>query len=209
MIRILIADDHPIVRRGLVAFLRTIEEFEIAAEAENGQAAVEMEKRFAPDVVVMDVNMPVQNGIEATEEIMRRNPQAKILMLTSFSEENLVIPALEAGASGYLLKENDPQIIADAIIALAKGEQTLDQKITRHVLAHMQGKSKQQRPLLTAREKEVLKEIAAGKSNKEISADLHISEKTVKTHVSNLLSKLQLQDRTQAAIYAINNGMIG
>lgn len=207
-ISLLIADDHPIVRKGLVAFLETKECFKVVGEAENGIEAIKLVKELKPDVVIMDLNMPQMDGIEATKIIHRENSQTKVMILTSFSDQEHVIPALEAGASGYQLKESDPEKLADTILALANGVKILDEKVTNQLLNHLQNKNRAAivEPL-TPREKEVLIEIAKGKSNKEIAASLFITEKTVKTHVSNLLAKLQLQDRTQAALYAIKHGI--
>jgi len=205
-ISLLIVDDHPIVRKGLVAFLETREYFKVVGEAENGIEAIKMAKELNPDVVILDLNMPLMNGVETTKIFHRENPDMKVMILTSFSDREHVIPALEAGASGYQLKESDPEKIADAILNLAKGMKMLDEKVTSQLLFHLQDKDRKEviEPL-TPREKAVLIEIAKGKSNKEIAATLHITEKTVKTHVSNLLAKLQLQDRTQAALYAVKH----
>lgn len=210
-IRILIADDHHVVRRGLVFFLKTQPEIEIIGEARDGKEAVEMTIKLLPDVVLMDLEMPNMNGIEATREIIKSCPNIKIMMLTSFSDQDHVIPAIEAGASGYQLKDIEPDELVQAIIHLKNGENQLHPKATSHLLSHVTANSSEERkPLdgLTKRELEVLKEIAKGKSNKEIASDLFITEKTVKTHVSNVLSKLGLADRTQAALYAVRNGVM-
>lgn len=210
-IRILIADDHHVVRRGLVFFLKTQQEIEIIGEAKNGKEAVELALSLKPDIVLMDLEMPVQNGIEATREIKKHCPEIKVMMLTSFSDQDHVIPALEAGASGYQLKDIEPDELVKAIKQLMTGENQLHPKATSHLLSHLSGKSRSEKKSvdeLTKREIEVLQEIAKGKSNKEIAADLFITEKTVKTHVSNLLSKLELADRTQAALFAVRNGIM-
>ncbi|MBG9589773.1 response regulator [Cytobacillus firmus] len=209
-IKVLIADDHHVVRRGLVFFLKTQPEIEIIGEAKNGHEAVEMMQTLQPDVVLMDLDMPVMNGIEATRQIKLNYPDVKIMILTSFSDQDHVIPAIEAGASGYQLKDIEPDILVQAIIQLMKGENQLHPKATSHLLTHLTNKNSTERqPLeeLTKRELEVLREIAKGKSNKEIASSLFITEKTVKTHVSNLLSKLELADRTQAALYAVRHGI--
>ncbi|MEH6986884.1 response regulator transcription factor [Cytobacillus firmus] len=209
-IKVLIADDHHVVRRGLVFFLKTQQEIEIIGEAKNGLEAVEMMQTHQPDVVLMDLDMPVMNGIEATRQIKLNYPDVKIMILTSFSDQDHVIPAIEAGASGYQLKDIEPDILVQAIIQLMKGENQLHPKATSHLLTHLTNKNSTERhPLeeLTKRELEVLREIAKGKSNKEIASSLFITEKTVKTHVSNLLSKLELADRTQAALYAVRHGI--
>lgn len=210
-VRVLIADDHHVVRRGLVFFLKTQPEIEIVGEAKNGQEAIDLAVKILPDIVLMDLEMPVLNGIEATREIKKQCPEIKIMMLTSFSDQNHVIPAIEAGASGYQLKDIEPDELVKAIIQLMHGENQLHPKATTHLLSRLTGKGNSGRnPVdeLTKREIEVLREIAKGKSNKEIASDLFITEKTVKTHVSNLLSKLDLADRTQAALYAVRNGII-
>ncbi|MBY0123139.1 response regulator transcription factor [Bacillus sp. S/N-304-OC-R1] len=210
-IRVLIADDHHVVRRGLVFFLKTQQEIEIVGEAKNGQEAVELAVSLKPEIVLMDLEMPVLNGIEATREIKKLCPEIKVMMLTSFSDQDHVIPALEAGASGYQLKDIEPDELVKAIRHLMTGENQLHPKATTHLLSHLSGKNSSEKKSideLTKREIEVLQEIAKGKSNKEIAADLFITEKTVKTHVSNLLSKLELADRTQAALFAVRNGIM-
>ncbi|MED3551364.1 response regulator transcription factor [Cytobacillus praedii] len=209
-IRILIADDHHVVRRGLVFFLKTQPEIEIIGEARDGKEAVEMTMKLLPDIVLMDLEMPNMNGIEATRAIKQGFPNVKIMMLTSFSDQDHVIPAIEAGASGFQLKDIEPDELVRAIIQLKNGENQLHPKATSHLLSHLTAKNSDERkPLdgLTKRELEVLNEIAKGKSNKEIASDLFITEKTVKTHVSNVLAKLELADRTQAALYAVRNGL--
>lgn len=207
-IRLILADDHHIVRKGLHLFLGTQQDFEIVGEAENGLIAVELAKTLNPDIILMDLSMPVLDGIEATKAILAENPQAKVMILTSFSDKDHVIPALEAGASGYQFKDSNPDQLVTAIRSLYQGEKQLDPKVTSSLLSYLQGQ-KEQSPIqeLTKREKEVLREITLGKSNKEIAAALFITEKTVKTHISNILSKLCLQDRTQAALYAVRNGL--
>jgi len=207
-IRLILADDHHIVRKGLILFLHTQKDLEIIGEAENGLIAVELAKKLNPDIILMDLSMPVLDGIEATKAILAQNPEAKIMILTSFSDKDHVIPALEAGASGYQFKDSDPDQLVHAIRSLYQGEKQLDPKVTSSLLSYLQGQ-KEHQPIqeLTKREKEVLKEITLGKSNKEIAATLYITEKTVKTHISNILSKLGLQDRTQAALYAVRNGL--
>jgi len=207
-IRLILADDHHIVRKGLNLFLHTQKDLEIIGEAENGLIAVELAKKLNPDIILMDLSMPVLDGIEATKAILAQNPEAKIMILTSFSDKDHVIPALEAGASGYQFKDSDPDQLVHAIRSLYQGEKQLDPKVTSSLLSYLQGQ-KEHQPIqeLTKREKEVLKEITLGKSNKEIAATLYITEKTVKTHISNILSKLGLQDRTQAALYAVRNGL--
>jgi len=210
-IRILIADDHHVVRRGLVFFLRTQKGLEIIGEAANGKEAVQQAQLLKPDIILMDLVMPEMDGIQATKIIKEKQPEIKIMMLTSFSDQDQVIPALEAGASGFQLKDIQPDELVTSIKKIISGENQLHPKATSHLLANLSNKSKQEKNLLeelTKRELDVLKEIAKGKSNKEIAAALFITEKTVKTHVSNLLAKLELADRTQAALYAVKNQLV-
>ncbi len=209
-VRVLVADDHHVVRRGLIFFLKTQKEIEIAGEAKDGLEAVEQTGRLKPDIVLMDLDMPNMNGIEATRMIKQKYPETKVLMLTSFSDQDHVIPALEAGASGYQLKDIEPDELVKAIVQVTQGENQLHPKATSHLLSHLSNKDKKKSPIdeLTKRELDVLKEIAKGKSNKEIAASLFITEKTVKTHVSNLLSKLEISDRTQAALLAVREKLV-
>ncbi|MFK9094922.1 response regulator [Bacillus salipaludis] len=210
-IRILIVDDHHVVRRGLVFFLRTQKGFDIIGEAANGIEAVELAKSLKPDLILMDLVMPEMDGIQATKIIKKELPEIKIMMLTSFSDQDHVIPALEAGASGFQLKDIQPDELVASIKKIMSGENQLHPTATSHLLANLSNKSKPEKNLLedlTKRELDVLKEIAKGKSNKEIAASLFITEKTVKTHVSNLLAKLELADRTQAALYAVKNQLV-
>lgn len=209
-IRILIADDHHVVRRGLAFFLKTQREIEIIGEAVNGKEAVEQARNLKPDLILMDLVMPEMDGIQATKLIKSELPEIKIMMLTSFSDQDHVIPALEAGASGYQLKDIEPDELIISIKKIMDGENQLHPKATSHLLANLSNKKEEGNLLseLTKRELDVLKEIARGKSNKEIASSLFITEKTVKTHVSNLLSKLELADRTQAALYAVKNQLV-
>lgn len=209
-IKILIADDHHVVRKGLVFFLQTQPDLEIVGEASNGEEAVKLATSLEPHIVLMDLSMPVLDGIEATKELKKQAPHVQVMILTSFSDQDHVIPALEAGASGYQLKESDPDELVAAIRKLMNGENQLHPKVTTHLLTRLTESNEKKVNFidhLTKREKDVLKEIAKGKSNKEIGAALHITEKTVKTHVSNILSKLGVQDRTQAALYAVQHGI--
>ncbi|OAT83016.1 DNA-binding response regulator [Bacillus sp. MKU004] len=208
-IRILIADDHHVVRRGLVFFLKTQKDIEIAGEAKNGAEAVQLAEKLKPDLILMDLMMPVMDGIEATKEIKKKQGDAiQILMLTSFSDQNHVIPAIEAGAAGYQLKDIEPDELVASIRKLLSGENSLHPKATNHLLTRI---SKQDPPhkihALTKREKDVLAELTKGKSNKEIASSLFITEKTVKTHISNIFSKLEVSDRTQAALYAVKHNL--
>ncbi|PLR67585.1 MULTISPECIES: response regulator [Bacillaceae] len=209
-IRLLIADDHKVVRRGLHFFLTTQKDIEIVGEAVNGEEAVQMVKNLNPDVILMDLSMPVMNGVDATKEIRSFNELVKIIILTSYADQDHVIPAIQAGASGYQLKDVEPDELVHTIREVLRGESKLHPKVTSHVMSHLMQKNQiDEKGLtpLTNRENDVLKEIAKGKSNKEIAASLYITEKTVKTHVSNILSKLSLADRTQVALYAVKNGL--
>lgn len=210
IIRVLIVDDHHVVRRGLAFFLRTQDGIEIIGEGANGKEAVNLARTLKPDLILMDLVMPEMDGIQATKMINKENPDIKIMMLTSFSDQDHVIPALEAGASGYQLKDIQPDDLVASIYKIMAGENQLHPKATSHLLDNL-SRGKKERNLiddLTNRELDVLKEIAMGKSNKEIAASLFITEKTVKTHVSNLLSKLELADRTQAALFAVKNQIV-
>jgi DNA-binding NarL/FixJ family response regulator len=210
-IKVLIVDDHHVVRRGLVFFLKTQKDIQVIGEAKNGQEAVEMTKTLQPDLVLMDLDMPIMDGIEATRQIKSVMPNMKIMILTSFSDQDHVIPAIEAGAAGYQLKDIEPDELVRSIKKLLSGENQLHPKATTHLLSHLTNKSRESKSPaeeLTKRELEVLVEIAKGKSNKEIASTLFITEKTVKTHVSNVLAKLNLQDRTQAALFAVKHGLI-
>ncbi|MFB5249474.1 response regulator transcription factor [Bacillus mycoides] len=207
-IKLLLVEDHHIVRRGLVFFLKTREEFEIIGEAENGEEALTFVQTERPDVVLMDLTMPKMDGIEATKCIKQYDETIKILMLSSFSEQDYVLPALKAGADGYQLKEVQPDQLVASIVAVYQGNANFHPKVTPALLGRSAVKKEKKNPfsMLTKREQEVLREIAKGRSNKEIAAELHITEQTVKTHVSNVLAKLEVDDRTQAALYAVKHG---
>ncbi|CAM3812805.1 MULTISPECIES: response regulator [Bacillus cereus group] len=207
-IKLLLVEDHHIVRRGLVFFLKSREEFEIIGEAENGEEALIFVQKEKPDLVLMDLSMPKMDGIEATKRIKQYDKTIKILMLSSFSEQDYVLPALEAGADGYQLKEVQPEQLVASIIAVYQGNTNFHPKVTPALLGRPAVKKEKENPfsMLTKREQEVLREIAKGRSNKEIAAELHITEQTVKTHVSNVLAKLEVDDRTQAALYAVKHG---
>ncbi|MEM5626312.1 two-component system response regulator CasR [Bacillus wiedmannii] len=209
-IKLLLVEDHHIVRRGLVFFLKTREEFEIVGEAENGEEALIFIQTERPDVVLMDLSMPKMDGIEATKRIKQYDETIKILILSSFSEQDYVLPALEAGADGYQLKEVQPEQLVASIIAVHEGNANFHPKVTPALFGRSAVKKEKENPfsMLTKREQEVLREIAKGRSNKEIAAELHITEQTVKTHVSNVLAKLEVDDRTQAALYAVKHGEI-
>ena len=201
MIRILFADDHEMVRIGLSAYLSAQSDMEIIAEANNGRIAIEKALALKPDIILMDLVMHDMDGIEATEQIIREWPEAKIIIVTSFVDDEKVYPALEAGATSYMLKTSKATEIADAIRETFKGESVLEPEVTGKVMNRFRQKSLPHEDL-TPREMEILLLISEGKSNQDIADLLFIAVKTVKVHVSNILSKLEVDDRTQAVVYA-------
>ena len=208
-IRILIVDDHAIVREGQRALIDTEPGMEVAGEAADGVEAVDMAHRLQPDVILLDLLMPRKDGIEAIEEIKAENPEARILVLTSFTEDERVYAAVRAGAMGYLLKDPSPREILTAIRQVYRGEMSMHPSIANKLMRELQRTSNlppTDEPL-TAREEEVLKLVAQGLPNQEIAERLVISERTVRTHVTNILSKLHLANRTQAALYALREGL--
>ncbi|MFC4619606.1 response regulator [Camelliibacillus cellulosilyticus] len=208
MIKVLLTDDHPMVIKGLRFFLSTQSDMEIVGEAQTGIEAVELAQTLKPDVILMDVKMPGMDGVEATKAIKATSPETKIIVLTSFSDQETVLPVLKAGANGYQLKDIEPDALVETIRAVFHGEKRLHPQATNQLLTHLTTPVTPEIDgfdALTPREKDVLREITDGKGNKEIADALSITEKTVKTHVSNLLSKLGLHDRTQAAILATKN----
>jgi NarL family two-component system response regulator LiaR len=208
-IRILVADDHAIVRKGIRALLATEPDIEVAGEAENGREAVTEAESLRPDVILMDLVMPEMDGIEAIRRITARQPEARILVLTSFAADDKVFPAIKAGALGYLLKDSGPEELVQAIHQVYRGESSLHPTVARKLLQELSRPS--ERPPtpepLTEREVEVLRLVARGQSNQEMADQLVISEATVRTHVSNILGKLHLASRTQAALYALREGL--
>ncbi len=207
MIRIVIADDHHVVRRGLLFFLKTQKDFEVVGEAKDGEEAIAIATAVKPDVVLMDLVMPTKDGIQATREIKKVLPHTHILMLTSFSDRDHVVPAIEAGASGYQLKDIEPDELASVIRQLMKGEKPLSPVAQTELDKDILEEKPHLTNPLTAREQDVLAELTKGKSNKDIASTLFVTEKTVKTHISNIFSKLDVQDRTQAALYAVKHGL--
>lgn len=209
MIRVLIADDHHVVRRGLLFFLKTQKDIEVVGEAKNGHEAVSLAESIQPDIILMDLVMPEMDGIQATKRIKAKFPQIEILMLTSFSDRDHVVPAMEAGAAGYQLKDIEPDELVLSIRRIMRGENTLHPEATTTL--EMDRQESQNAPhllnSLTPREQDVLAELTKGKSNREIASSLFVTEKTVKTHISNIFTKLQVQDRTQAALYAVKHGL--
>jgi DNA-binding NarL/FixJ family response regulator len=205
MIRVLIADDHPVVRQGLRTFLGVQEDIDVVGEAADGAEAVSRAEALTPDVILLDLNMPGVDGLTALRELRERGVSARVLVLTSVGERARVLPVVRAGAAGYLYKDVDPHALVQAIRAVHDGHVLFAPEAADAVLAADQG-AKGATPL-TEREREVLVQIARGRSNREIARALVVSEKTVKTHVSNILMKLGLQDRTQAALYAVRHGL--
>jgi DNA-binding NarL/FixJ family response regulator len=213
VIRVMVVDDHAIVRRGLLAYVDTVATLQVVGEAADGQQAIAQLQQWQalgeplPDVVLMDLQMPRMGGVAATEAIARAHPGVKVVVLTSFGEVERVHAALAAGAAGYLLKDADPDEVATAVRAAAAGEVHLDpavaRQLTRRLAAPQVGLTS-----LTAREREILTLVAQGHSNRDIAGRLVISERTARTHVSNVLTKLQLSSRTQAALLAIREGLI-
>jgi DNA-binding NarL/FixJ family response regulator len=205
-IRILLVDDHAVVRRGLRGFLELQDDMEVVGEAEDGTQAVALAQQHHPDVILMDLLMPKMDGLTAIATIKGASPEVEIVAVTSFIEEEKVTSALEAGASGYLLKDAEAEEVADAIRAAYAGEVHLDPAVAR-LLAQRMRSRKEEEPVepLTAREKEVLAQLAKGASNKEIAYELDITERTARTHVSNILGKLGLASRTQAALWAVEH----
>ncbi len=206
-IRILIADDHSVVRQGLRMFLGLDPDLEIIGEASDGAEAVKMAHALNPDVVLMDMLMPVMGGIEATQTIRRELPDTEVIALTSVLDDGSVVGAVKAGAIGYLLKDTQADELRRAIKAAAAGQVQLSPQAAARLMREVRTPDPPSVSELTEREGDVLRLIAQGKANKEIAMDLVIGEKTVKTHVSNILMKLGVQSRTQAALYAAQNGL--
>lgn len=210
IIRVLLVDDHQVVRRGLRTFLEIQDDIEVVGEASDGARAWPVPRSLRPDVVLMDIKMPGTDGIEALRRLSQLDNPAKVLIVTSFTEQRTVVPALRAGASGYVYKDVDPDALAGAIRSVHAGHVLLQPEVAGALLAQDDaGTGTGRGSTLTEREREVLGLIADGRSNREIARALVLSEKTVKTHVSNILMKLDLADRTQAALWAVRNGAAG
>jgi two-component system, NarL family, response regulator LiaR len=209
-ITILLIDDHRVVRQGVRAFLSTQPDLLVVGEAESGAQGVELAARYVPDVALMDLVMPGMDGVEATRQLKRASPRTQIIVLTSYHDDEHIFPALQAGALSYLLKDIGVDALAEAVRGAARGEAALHPRVATRLIRDLQGAPRESpNPFhdLSERELDVLRLIADGRSNAEIAAQLVLSEKTVKGHVSNMLSKLQLADRTQAAIFALRGGM--
>ncbi|MFF7728152.1 response regulator [Streptomyces sp. NPDC008001] len=210
VIRVVLVDDHQVVRRGLRTFLEVQDDIEVVGEAADGAEGVERTEELRPDVVLMDVKMPGTDGIEALRRLRELQNPARVLIVTSFTEQRTVIPALRAGAAGYVYKDVDPEALAGAIRSVHAGHVLLQPEVAGALLSQDEGGpggSQGRGNALTEREREVLALIADGRSNREIARALVLSEKTVKTHVSNILMKLDLADRTQAALWAVRHGI--
>ena len=216
-IRVLLVDDHPVVRQGLCAIIDGEPDMEVSGEAGSGKEAIEKAAELLPDVILMDIVMQDVDGVEATRYIKKNTPNAKVIILTIYGEDEHIFDSIRAGASGYLLKEVTPEGLVSAIRAVAEGYSLVYPSIARRLLDEFsrlaqRGAKVGPEPAisgLTPREREILNLVAQGKTNKEIAIDLTLSERTVKTHISNILSKLQLHDRTQAALYAARHGLGG
>jgi NarL family two-component system response regulator LiaR len=196
IIKVLVVDDHQVVRQGLRTFLDLQEDISVIGEAEDGKQALELVRKLEPDVVLMDLVMPQMDGITATQQVRALGLSTKVIALTSFSEDDKVFPAIQAGAASYLLKDVSPDDLVEAIRAVHHGEARLHPAITRKLMEQV------------SKKREVICLVALGRSNRELAKELFISEKTVKTHISNILSKLNLEHRTQLAIYAIKNKLV-
>ncbi|RYM00012.1 response regulator transcription factor [Sporolactobacillus sp. THM7-7] len=208
MIRVVFVDDQEMVRIGVTAYLSAQKDIDVVGEADNGRNGVDLAMKLRPDIILMDLVMKDMDGIEATKEIIRQWPKAKIIILTSFLDDDKVYPAIEAGATSYLLKTSRASEIARAIRSTYDGQSVLEPEVTEKVMARMQKKTARlPHESLTKREMEVLLLMAKGKNNQEIADELFIALKTVKVHVSNVLSKLGVQDRTQAVIYAFQHNL--
>ncbi|MFD4350247.1 response regulator [Streptomyces coelicoflavus] len=209
-IKVLLVDDHQVVRRGLRTFLEVQDDIEVVGEAADGAEGVDRAQELKPDVILMDVKMPGMDGVDALRRLRELDNHARVLVVTSFTEQRTVVPALRAGAAGYVYKDVDPDALAGAIRSVHAGHILLQPEVAGALLSQEESSSGPGRAgSLTEREREVLGLIADGRSNREIARALVLSEKTVKTHVSNILMKLDLADRTQAALWAVRHGVAG
>ena len=209
LIRVMVVDDHPVVRQGIQSLLSEEEDIQVIGEAVNGKDALEKVETLKPDVILMDLVMPEMNGIQAIEKITAAHPDARILVMTSFAADDKVFPSIKAGALGYLLKDSDPEDLVRMIRQVYRGELSIHPTIARKVIQELNHPAKE--PLttspITEREMEILQLLAQGMENKEIAAKLVVRDATVRTHVSNILRKLQLANRVQATLYALRTGL--
>ncbi|MGD8405671.1 MAG: response regulator transcription factor [Anaerolineales bacterium] len=208
-IRVMVVDDHAIIRKGIRAVLELVPDIDLVGDAENGKQAITLDLELTPDVVLMDLMMPEMNGIACIREIKAQRPEARILVLTNFAGEDMIFPAIKAGAMGYHLKDSSPETLEEAIRQVYRGESSLHPLIAKKVLGELRSPPEDQGTYetLTKRELEVLNLVAHGLENREIAEQLVVSEATVRTHVSNILGKLHLASRTQAALYALREGL--
>jgi NarL family two-component system response regulator LiaR len=211
-ITVLIVDDHPLVRQGVSAFLSTLADIQVVSEASSGEEAVTLTEKLAPDVILMDLIMPGgMDGVEATRQIKKQSPRTQVIVVTSYHQDEHIFPAIRAGALSYVLKDIEPLDLADTIRKAALGEAVLHPRVAARVVQELHGARSTEINTyveLSDRELEVLKQIASGKNNSMIAEALFISEKTVKSHITNILSKLHLADRTQAAVFAWREGIV-
>ena len=210
-ISVLLVDDHRMVRLGLTAFFSTLPDIEVVGEAGTGAEAVALAQRLAPDVVLMDLIMPEMDGVAATRAVKKASPRTQVIVLTSYHEDEHIFPAIRAGALSYVLKDIDPDELAEAVRRAHAGEAVLHPRVAARLVQELHGaRAEGVNPFqeLTERELDVLKLVAAGQNNREIAETLVIGEKTVKSHISNILNKLHLADRTQAAVYAWQSGIV-
>jgi len=205
LIRVLVVDDHPVVRQGLRTFLDLQDDFDVVGESADGWACVEDAERLQPDVILLDLRMPGADGVSALRSLREKGNPAKVLVVTSYTDPTTVVPAVRAGARGYVYKDVDPWALAAAIRSVHAGHVLLSPEVAVLLAA---GETRPGEQVLTTREHEVLTEMARGRSNREIAKVLTLSEKTVKTHVSAILGKLSVQDRTQAALHAVRTGLV-
>lgn len=208
--KILLVDDHEMVRLGLKSYFDLQDDVEVVGEASNGSQGIDLALELHPDVIVMDIVMPEMNGIDATLAILKEWPEAKILIVTSYLDNEKIMPVLDAGAKGYMLKTSSADELLHAVSKVAAGELAIEQEVSKKVEYHRNHRNHMElHEELTARERDVLQLIAKGYENQRIADDLFISLKTVKTHVSNILAKLEVSDRTQAAVYAFQHHLVG
>lgn len=206
-ITVLIVDDHPVVQQGMKLLLDVQDDIKVIGIAADGMQAILLAKKSKPDVVLMDINMPGMDGIEATRHIRAESPQTQVIILTSHHQDAMIFPAIKAGALSYLLKSSTPDEVVDTIRAAKKNEARLHLRVAQRLMDEVTG-ARKSRETLTMRELDILKLVAQGMNNRSIANALILSEKTVKTHISNILMKLNLNDRTQAAIYALKEGIV-